>query len=262
MLWFKLLYSAIIRCVELFTGGAVVCAISRELPSPTFTLNPEAPAPVAFSAPAIPPSIPIPTPNSEAPTHVASPVPSTHIPSPPGSPDPIHVPSTQPSIPSQQSSSKPSVESTDPRPSSSENVRRLNRVRQVPSHLRDYHCYATLQSNHEPTSYKEASSSSHWQAPMQEELQALAKAQTWDSVPLPSGKRPIGSKWVVGPKGVTFKIRILISEECPDTNVDQGSLYPDESSRCHTKLSSLLSLSSVFRSRASCSCHQLILRLR
>ncbi|KAJ9535505.1 hypothetical protein OSB04_un001367 [Centaurea solstitialis] len=113
---------------------------------------------------------PIPTPNSEAPTHVASPVPSTHIPPPPGSPDPIPVPPTEPSVPSQQSSSEPSVESTDPGPSSSENVRRSNRVRQVPSHLRDYHCYATLLSNHEPTSYKEASSSSHWQAAMQEEL--------------------------------------------------------------------------------------------
>ncbi|KAJ9535710.1 hypothetical protein OSB04_un001136 [Centaurea solstitialis] len=126
---------------------------------------------------------PIPTPNSEAPTHVASPVPSTHIPPPPGSPDPIPVPPTEPSVPSQQSSSEPSVESTNPGPSSSENVRRSNRVRQVPSHLRDYHCYATLLSNHEPTFYKEASST-------------LAKAQTWDFVPLPPGKRPIGSKWV------------------------------------------------------------------
>ncbi|KAJ9556464.1 hypothetical protein OSB04_011078 [Centaurea solstitialis] len=59
-----------------------------------------------------------------------------------------------------------------------------------------------------------------------------------------------------------LEIRILISEESPDTDVDQGSLYPDKSSGCHTKLSSLLSLSSVFRSRACWSCHQLILRLR
>ncbi|KAJ9542170.1 LOW QUALITY PROTEIN: hypothetical protein OSB04_028676 [Centaurea solstitialis] len=145
-----------------------------------------------------------PIPISEAPTHVAPPVPSTHIPHPPttGSPDPAPgpVPPTQPSVPSQPPSSEPSVESTDLGPSSSENVQRSNRVRQVPSHLRDYHCYATLLSNHEPTSYKEASSSSLWQAAMQEELQALAKAQTWDHVPLPPGKRPIGSKWV-------FKIR-------------------------------------------------------
>ncbi|KAJ9560564.1 hypothetical protein OSB04_005724 [Centaurea solstitialis] len=59
-----------------------------------------------------------------------------------------------------------------------------------------------------------------------------------------------------------LRIRILISEESPDTDVDQESLYPVESSGCHTKLSSLLSPSSVFKSRAYCSCHQLILRLR
>ncbi|KAJ9547541.1 hypothetical protein OSB04_020084 [Centaurea solstitialis] len=58
------------------------------------------------------------------------------------------------------------------------------------------------------------------------------------------------AKEPVGPNEVTFKIRILISEECSDTEVDQRSLYPDESSGCHTNLSSLLSLSSVFRSRA------------
>ncbi|KAJ9551549.1 LOW QUALITY PROTEIN: hypothetical protein OSB04_015594 [Centaurea solstitialis] len=169
--------------VPFFTNSS----ISLNLPSSTFTPNPETHAPIAS-----------PTPISEAPTHVAPPVPSTHIPHPPttGSPDPGPVPPTQPSVPSQPPSSEPSVESTDTGPSSSENVRRSNRVRQVPSHLRDYHCYATLLSNHEPTSYKEASSSSLWQAAMQEELQALAKAQTWDHVPLPPGKRPIGSKWV------------------------------------------------------------------
>ncbi|KAJ9547876.1 hypothetical protein OSB04_020419 [Centaurea solstitialis] len=179
--------------------------------------NYQASAPVASSAASIPPSIPIPTPNSEVPTHVASPVPSTHIPPPPpGSPDPIPVPPTQPSVPSQQSSSEPSVESTDPGLSSSENVRRSNRVRQVPSHLHDYHCYATLLSNHEPTSYKEASSSSHWQAAMQEEHHALAKAQTWDSIPLPPGKRPIGSKWVFKIKTKSYasidryKARLLV----------------------------------------------------
>ncbi|KAJ9537573.1 hypothetical protein OSB04_030306 [Centaurea solstitialis] len=61
---------------------------------------------------------PTPTPNSEAPTHVTSPVPSTHLPPPPttGSPDHVPVPPTQPSVPSQQSSSEPSVESTDPGP--------------------------------------------------------------------------------------------------------------------------------------------------
>ncbi|KAJ9562014.1 hypothetical protein OSB04_007174 [Centaurea solstitialis] len=102
-------------------------------------------------------------------------------------PPPVPTPSPTPEAP---------AESTDPGPSTSDAVRRSDLVRQVPAHLRDYHCYATLLSNHEPTSYKEAASSSHWQKAIQEELRALAKAQTWDPVPLPSGKRPIGSKWV------------------------------------------------------------------
>ena len=62
-----------------------------------------------------------------------------------------------------------------PGTSQSQNVRRPDRVRQLPSHLRDYHVYATLLSNHEPTSYKEASSNPDWQKAMHEELQALDK---------------------------------------------------------------------------------------
>ncbi|KAJ9541338.1 hypothetical protein OSB04_027844 [Centaurea solstitialis] len=160
--------------VPFFTDSS----ISLDLPSPTFTPNLEAPAPVASPAPSIPPPVPIDSPTPEAHAHVPIPHP------------------TQSSVPTSRSTSEPSIESADPGPSSSENVCRSDRVRQVPSYLRDYHCYATLLSNHELTSYKEASSSSHWQAAMQEELQDLDKAQTWDSIPLPPGKRPIGSKWV------------------------------------------------------------------
>ncbi|KAJ9563183.1 hypothetical protein OSB04_008343 [Centaurea solstitialis] len=129
------------------------------------------------------PSLSLDTPfTTPIPTPVSDSTATTSDPSPP-----VPTPSTPPESP---------AESTDPGPSTSTAVRRSDRVRQVPAHLRDYHCYATLLSHHEPTSYKEASSSSHWQAAMQEELRALAKAQTWDSVPLPPGKRPIGSKWV------------------------------------------------------------------
>ncbi|KAJ9543849.1 hypothetical protein OSB04_023556 [Centaurea solstitialis] len=125
------------------------------------------------------------------------PVTPPDTPAPVTSPEPVPIPPpTQSPAPSQGSTPEPYVESTDPGPSQSENVRRSDRVRQVPSHLRDYHCYATLLANHEPTSYKEASSSAHWQKAMQEELHALDKAQTWDSVPLPPSKKPIGSKWI------------------------------------------------------------------
>ncbi|KAJ9564950.1 hypothetical protein OSB04_000916 [Centaurea solstitialis] len=80
---------------------------------------------------------------------------------------PVSIPpSTQSSIPPPTPTSKPSA---NPGSTSLENIRRSNWVRQVPAHLRDYHCYATLLSN-------------HWQATIQEELQALDKAQ-----------RPIGA---------------------------------------------------------------------
>ncbi|KAJ9545128.1 hypothetical protein OSB04_024835 [Centaurea solstitialis] len=106
---------------------------------------------------------------------------TTPIPTPvPDSPATISDPS--PPVPSPSPTSETPVESTDPGTTSSEIVRRSNRVRQVPAHIRDHHCYATLLSNHEPISYKEAASSSHWQAAMQEELRALTKAQTWDPI--------------------------------------------------------------------------------
>ncbi|KAI3684802.1 hypothetical protein L6452_34028 [Arctium lappa] len=102
----------------------------------------------------------------------------------------------QSSAPSAQPTSEVLAESLAPGTSQSQNVRRSDWVRQVPSHLRDYHVYATLLSNHEPTSYKEASSNPDWQKAMDEELIALDKAQTRESVHLPPDKSPIGSKWV------------------------------------------------------------------
>ena len=74
--------------------------------------------------------------------------------------------------------------------------RRSTRVRNVPSHLRDYQCYNIFFSTHTPSSYKEASTDPLWQQAMNEELQALDWAQTWDIVPLPPNKAIISSKWV------------------------------------------------------------------
>ncbi|KAJ9564751.1 hypothetical protein OSB04_000717 [Centaurea solstitialis] len=129
------------------------------------------------------PSLPFDTP-------ISPPIPTTVPDSPTTTSDP------SPPVPTPSPTPEAPAESTDPGPSTSETVRRSDWVRQVPAHLRDYHCYATLLSNHKPTSYKEAASSAHWQEAMQEELRALAKAQTWDPVPLSPDKRPIGSKWV------------------------------------------------------------------
>ena len=73
-------------------------------------------------------------------------------------------------------------------------IRRSTRVREIPSHLKDYHCFSTIMSLVEPSSYKEASTNPLWQQAMNEELQALEKTHTWEYVDLPPGKKPIGCK--------------------------------------------------------------------
>ncbi|KAL4028792.1 hypothetical protein IC575_012003 [Cucumis melo] len=75
-------------------------------------------------------------------------------------------------------------------------VRRSTRVRETPSHLKEYHCFSTIMSLVEPSSYKEASTNPLWQQAMDNELQALTKTHTWDYVDLPPGKKPIGCKWI------------------------------------------------------------------
>ena len=74
--------------------------------------------------------------------------------------------------------------------------RRSTRVRNIPIHLRDYHCFSAILSHHEPHSYREASSNPLWQQAMSDELQALTKTNAWDLVDLPSGKTLVGCKWV------------------------------------------------------------------
>ncbi|KAL0536936.1 hypothetical protein IC582_025901 [Cucumis melo] len=67
-------------------------------------------------------------------------------------------------------------------------VRRSTRVRETPSHLKEYHCFSTIMSVVEPSSYKEASTNPLWQQAMDDELQALAKTHTWDYVDLPPAR--------------------------------------------------------------------------
>jgi hypothetical protein len=54
----------------------------------------------------------------------------------------------------------------------------------------------SVHSLFEPSSYKEAILDPLWKKAMAEELAALHKTNTWDIVPLPPGKRAIGSRWV------------------------------------------------------------------
>lgn len=48
----------------------------------------------------------------------------------------------------------------------------------------------------EPYSYKQASLDPNWLDAMSKELSALEANHTWSIVPLPSGKKVVGCKWV------------------------------------------------------------------
>ena len=74
---------------------------------------------------------------------------------------------------------------------------------------------ANISSISEPASYKQASQDTRWLQAMETELNALEQNHTWDLTYLPSGKSPIGSKWVyktkLHPDGTIdrFKARLV-----------------------------------------------------
>ena len=70
------------------------------------------------------------------------------------------------------------------------------RVKSIPTHLLDYHCYTAFTTLHEPYTYREASTDPLWQIAMKEKFYALSKNHTWDLVTLPLGKSVVGCKWI------------------------------------------------------------------
>ncbi|KAL0541716.1 hypothetical protein IC582_021771 [Cucumis melo] len=100
------------------------------------------------------------------------------------------------SAPTSAISDQSSIPDDSPEPTPDTPPRRSTRVREPPIHLQDYHCFSTIISLVELTSYQEASTDPLWQKAMNDELQALEKTHTWDYVDLPPGKRPIGCKWI------------------------------------------------------------------
>ncbi|GAB2267742.1 hypothetical protein Dimus_038680 [Dionaea muscipula] len=77
---------------------------------------------------------------------------------------------------------------------------------------------STLDSVPVPQSLAEALSSPTWAQAMSEKMVALEANQTWDLVPLPSGKKAIGCKWVfvvkMNPDGYVARLKARLVAKC------------------------------------------------
>ena len=78
------------------------------------------------------------------------------------------------------------------------------RVRSIPAHLLDYHCYTTLTTLHKPHTYRETSTDPLWQIAMKEELNALSKNHTWDLVTL-----PLRNLWLVVSGSTRLRLALM-----------------------------------------------------
>ena len=47
-----------------------------------------------------------------------------------------------------------------------------------------------------PNSVQEALADPRWKAAMNEEMKSLQKNETWELVECPSGKKPVGCRWI------------------------------------------------------------------
>eukprot|EP01018_Ginkgo_biloba_P007444 Gb_23449 [translate_table: standard] len=61
----------------------------------------------------------------------------------------------------------------------------------------------------------EMENSESWRLAMDEEMVALRKNDTWDLVPLPDGRKPVGCKWV-------FKKRLVVKGYSQVKGIDFG----------------------------------------
>ncbi|KAE8733847.1 hypothetical protein F3Y22_tig00000916pilonHSYRG00052 [Hibiscus syriacus] len=102
------------------------------------------------------------------------------------------------------SEAEPAHDEQEPESSEAPTTRQSDRMRRRPNWNSDYViegniAYCLLTEDGEPSTYQEAINSSDaslWMMAMQEEIEALHKNNTWDLVPLPQGRKPIGNKWV------------------------------------------------------------------
>jgi hypothetical protein len=90
-------------------------------------------------------------------------------------------------------------------------------------------------TDNEPKSVREAVDSAEgqlWKDAMVEEMKSLHNNETWDSVELPSGRKPVGRKWVFKKKMNTsgqvekFKARLVVKRYSQVEGVDFGEIFP------------------------------------
>ncbi|KAE8706560.1 hypothetical protein F3Y22_tig00110392pilonHSYRG00195 [Hibiscus syriacus] len=105
----------------------------------------------------------------------------------------------------ESSEAEPAHDEQEPESSEAPTTRQSDRVRRRPNWHSDYViegniAYCLLTEDGEPSTYQEAINNldaSLWMMAMQEEIKALHKNNTWDLVPLPQGRKPVGNKWVL-----------------------------------------------------------------
>ncbi|KAE8725329.1 hypothetical protein F3Y22_tig00008957pilonHSYRG00078 [Hibiscus syriacus] len=98
------------------------------------------------------------------------------------------------------SEAEPAHDEQEPESSEAPTTRQSDRVKRRPNWHSDYViegniAYCLLTEDGEPSTYQEpinSSDDSLWMMAMQEEIEALHKNNTWDLVPLPQGRKPIG----------------------------------------------------------------------
>ena len=122
-------------------------------------------------------------------------------------------------------------------------LRRSSRER-CPSISSDYYVYLAgedlSQRSNDPLTFSQAIScvdSSHWLNAMKDELVSMDHNQVWDIVDLPSGKRPIGCKWIyktkLNPDGSIerYKSRLVAKGFTQREGIDYYETYAHVSSK-------------------------------